>query len=214
MLKIFTETLDQDRKDLLPLLTKLPKGGVLNGGTALALQIGHRKSYDFDFFYNKPIPKNALLNLRKLFGSNLSRAMVDNPDELTVIIKKDIKLTLLHYPFTYLHKRIIWKGIKLAAIQDIASAKAYAVGRRGVWRDYVDLYFILRDHLTLSNIINASEKRYQGVFDARLFLEQLTYYEDLEDMTIEYTSKPISEKLIKDFLNKSVEDYLKKQKII
>lgn len=209
MSKSYIEILDDNRKKLLPLLAKLPKGGVLGGGTALALQIGHRVSYDFDFFYTKPIPKTWLVKLKMLFGSNLSRAMVDSPDELTVLIKPDIKLTLLYYPFPLLHKPLRWQGLDLMKLDDITSSKAYAVGRRGVWRDYVDLYFLLRDHVQLSNVIKQAERRFVGVFDARLFLEQLTYDGDLDDQMVKFRGDKVSKKEVMDFLKTTVEDYIR-----
>ncbi|MFA6160810.1 MAG: nucleotidyl transferase AbiEii/AbiGii toxin family protein [Patescibacteria group bacterium] len=210
MLKIYTEILDENRKKILPLLSKLPKGGVLGGGTALASQIGHRISYDFDFFYSKPIPKNWLIKIKKLFGDDLIRAAVDTSDELTVLIKPDIKITLLFYPFTSQLKPRVWKNIKLMRLEDIASAKAYAVGRRGVWRDYVDLYFLLRDHLSLAEIIKQSERRFKGIFDARMFLEQLTYEGDLEDQIVQFTGEKINKKTVMDFMKMAVSDFTRK----
>jgi len=209
MLKPHIEILDENRKKLLPLLAKLPKGGVLGGGTALALQIGHRVSYDFDFFFAKPIPKNWLVKLKALFGSNLSRVIVDSPDELTVSIKPDIKLTLLYYPFQPLGKPVKWQNLSLMKLDDIASSKAYAVGRRGAWRDYADLYFLLRDHIRLSDVIKQAERRFKGVFDARLFLEQLIYDGDLDDQAVQFTGDVVKKKEIMNFLNGTVADYVR-----
>ncbi len=208
MSKPYIEILDEDRKKLLPLLAKLPKGGVLGGGTALALQIGHRVSYDFDFFFAKPIPKIWLVKLKALFGRNLSRVMVDSTDELTVSIKPDIKLTLLYYPFPPLHSPLKWRGLSLMKMDDIASSKAYAVGRRGVWRDYVDLYFLLHDHIRLSAVIKQAERRFAGVFDARLFLEQLVYDGDLDDQAVQFFDKTVEKKEVMEFLKSTVEDYM------
>ncbi len=208
MSKIFIDILDKDRLKLLPLLSKLPKNGVLSGGTALALQIGHRVSYDFDFFFAKPIPKTWLIKLKKLFGAGFSRIAVDNSDELTVFIKPNVKITLLYYPFPTLYKPLKWHDLSLMKLEDIATAKAYAVGRRGAWRDYVDLYFLLRDHLHLADIIKQAEKRFGKVFDARLFLEQLAYEGDLNDQAVQFIGEETNRKVIMDFLKKTVEDYI------
>jgi hypothetical protein len=201
------DILDAGRRELWPALSKLPQGGILGGGTSLALQIGHRKSFDFDFFYSRPIKKDWLVKLRKLFGSKLLRPITDNPDELTVILVPDIKLTLLHYPFPQLHKPRILDGIKILDVRDIATSKAYAIGRRGAWRDYADIYFLLKNHLTLRIIIGEAEKRFKGVFDARLFLQQLVYFGDLDDQLVDLADPKISNRQIKDFLVRAVEDY-------
>lgn len=179
----------------------------MGGGTSLALQIGHRKSFDFDFFYDRPIRKDWLVKLRKLFGRRLLRPMIDSSDELTVILAPDIKLTLLHYPFPPLHKPRILDRIKILDVRDIATSKAYAVGRRGVWRDYVDIYFLLKNHLTLELIIGEAKKRFKGVFDPRLFLQQLVYFDDLDDRLVDLADPKISNRLIKDFLTRAVEEY-------
>jgi hypothetical protein len=208
MKNLHFEILDAGRRAIWPSLSRLPKGGVLGGGTSLALQIGHRKSFDFDFFYSQPIKKNWLIKLRDIFGKKLLRPTIDSPDELTVILDPDIKLTLLHYPFPHLHKPRLLNGLKILDVRDVASSKAYAVGRRGAWRDYVDIFFLLKNHLSLKTIIGESKKRFQGVFDSRLFLQQLVYFDDLDDKLVDLVDPKISDKQIKNFLTKAVEDYV------
>ena len=212
MSKLLLNILDARRQQVWLKLGRLPRGGVLGGGTAPALQIGHRMSYDFDIFYEKPITKNALLTIRKVFGRELIRVLIDTPEELTVLLSGEIKLTLLSYPFSPLHKPK--KGtnpIALFQLNDIASSKAYAIGRRGVWRDYVDVYMILRDHLPMDIIITESERRYKGVFDANLFLKQLSFFDGIEDFSLEYIEKSIPKSTIKSFLQKQAIVYLKKK---
>src|SRR3989338_513670 len=140
MSKLPLDILDDRRREVWRQLGGLPKGGMLAGGTALALQIGHRRSYDFDVFYQKPIQKRWLLSLKKLFGNDLSRTVTDAvPDELTIIVSPDIKLTLLHFPFAPLHRSVDGGTLPMLDKRDVASAKEYAIGRRGAWRDYVDM---------------------------------------------------------------------------
>ena len=57
MSKIFLEILDRDRQEILRELSYFREEGYLAGGTALALQIGHRTSYDFDIFMNHSVTK-------------------------------------------------------------------------------------------------------------------------------------------------------------
>ena len=71
----------------------------LAGGTALALQIGHRISVDFDLFSDKEISKNLLPKVKRVFQDNKIIVSVNNPDELTVFIN-ETKLTFLKYPFS------------------------------------------------------------------------------------------------------------------
>jgi len=65
-------------------------------------------------------------------------------------------------------------------IRDLATAKAYAIGKRGVWRDYFDVYFLLKSgELDLKRLLKMSKKRYGSLFSEKLFLEQLCYFDDI-----------------------------------
>ncbi|MEK7146916.1 MAG: nucleotidyl transferase AbiEii/AbiGii toxin family protein, partial [Patescibacteria group bacterium] len=107
----------------------------LAGGTALALQIGHRISYDFDLFSEKPIQKTLLVKIEKLFKSNKIIISVNNKDELTVYLE-ETKLTFLHYPFPIIKPLIFENNIALLSVPEIAATKAYTIGRRATYRDY------------------------------------------------------------------------------
>lgn len=203
----YLEILDQSRQRLFNALRKLPRGGILGGGTALALQIGHRRSFDFDFFYDKRIKKEWLRDIRSSFGSSFVRTVVDHEDELTVVLEPDIKLTLLHYPFPRIHQTRVIEGIRVFHLYDIATAKAYAIGRRGAWRDYVDLYFLLKkNNVSLDQVIKEAKKRFDRLFDEKLFLQQLAFFGDISDMSVDLIV-PVSPAEIKKFLEKIVRDY-------
>ena len=176
----------------------------LAGGTALALQIGHRKSVDFDFFSEKEISKNLLNEVKKIFSQNSLSPSVNNPDELTVFID-GTKITFLKYPFPMVSKQIIYEGIKLLSVKEIAATKAYTIGRRGSYKDYIDLYFvILEKHSDLNGIIELAEKKYGGEFNSRLFLEQLVYLEDIKDTEIVFLKSSVEKKEAEDFFQKKI----------
>src|SRR3989344_7356742 len=95
--KIHLEILDKERRELLSILLPVISGFVLSGGTALALQIAHRKSFDFDFFSVNPIKKNLAEKLSILLP--IQNLAIDTPSELTFFTDKNIKVSLIHYPF-------------------------------------------------------------------------------------------------------------------
>lgn len=83
--------------------------------------------------------------------------------------------------------------------------KAYALGRRAKWKDYVDLYFILRDHHTIDEISVKAQEIFAGNFNSRHFREQLGYF-DYIDYTevVEYLiDDPPSDETVKDFLREA-----------
>ena len=178
---------------------------VLGGGTAMALQLGHRKSYDLDFFVPKSVPKTLLHALGKKIGP--AKPIIDSSDELTVVMR-DTKISVVYDPFPPLHPIIKTNVAPLFDLRDLASNKAHAVGRRGVWRDYVDLFIFLKHNFPLAGIIKDAEKKFGDSFNAKLFLEQLTYFDDIEDVAIEWVEKKYTQSAIKAFLVKEVKRYL------
>lgn len=197
------EALNKNCQEIFPKLSSFA-GFYLAGGTALALQIGHRISVDFDLFSTKEIPANLLDQVKKVFINDKLVVLVNNPDELTVLVK-EVKVSFICYPFQVLSDLVDYQGIKLLSLKDIAASKAYAVGRRGNYKDYVDLYFILsQKHISLDEIIELSDKKYQDEFNSRLFLEQLTYLQDIGDTNIIFLKEKIDKSQIKNFLEAEI----------
>lgn len=189
---------------LLPKLKQLAPQGVLGGGTALAFQLGHRRSFDLDIFVAGQVKKKTLLTARKIFGKAVS--LIDTPDELTLRVG-ETKISVIYFPFPPLHKTVSTDFIPLFDIRDLAANKIYAIGRRGTWRDYVDVWQILQNGFALKNIISEAQKRFGSAFSEKLFLEQLTYYGDIHDFTIEWLGKKITKTQIQKDLEKAVNDY-------
>ena len=176
----------------------------LAGGTALALQIGHRISVDFDFFSDKEIPKSLLPKIKKVFQNNRVVVSVNNPEELTVLVD-GVKLTFLKYPFPAVFDFVKCQDIKLLDIKEIAASKAYTMGRRGSYKDYIDLYYIIFEKYSdLNEIIEISEKKYNDEFNSRLFLEQLIYLKDIGEEKIIFLKDKINIESLKDFFEKEI----------
>ena len=142
-LNLHLEILDKERQEILQKLLFLAKDFVLSGGTALALQLNHRKSFDFDFFSQTPIEKKLLAGLADKIS--ISNTAIDTPDELTLFTKEGVKLTFLRYPFKPFYPiQKTESGLSIFPVREIALQKAYTIGRRGEYRDYFDLYTILK----------------------------------------------------------------------
>lgn len=173
------EVLTDNAKSILPYL-KIPGDFYLAGGTAIALQLGHRISVDYDFFSDKKIPKSLLSSVKqklpKTFKINVT---VNNSDELTLFIN-NTKLTFLHYPFPLIETTIKLDSLRIMTLSELAATKAYTIGRRGEGKDYIDIYYLLRDdHVVLHDILKIARKKYSSDFNDRLFLEQLLYLDDI-----------------------------------
>lgn len=179
------EALTPEAAELFPSLRQF-KGFDLAGGTALALQIGHRVSVDFDLFRSARIPSTFLGRVQSMYGRKHVTVAVNHPNELTVFVK-GVKFTFLSYPFPTLFRKVLLGGVRAYSVKEIAATKAYTIGRRGSFKDYVDLFFILDEqHASLRSILSSARKKYGPEFNSRLFLEQLLYLDDLEAGGISY----------------------------
>lgn len=198
---MYTEVLNNDTKKIWEgSLFLKEKGFYLAGGTALALQLGHRISVDLDFFSKEPIKRTLLAAIESNFKKNAT-VIFKTTNELTLNID-GVKITCLHYPFSLLTEKVPTPIVPLASIRDIASMKAYTLGRRQSFKDYVDLYCILyKEIISLTAIIDDAKEKYGDAFNDRLFLEQLLYTADLNNDAIDWLWEPVSKKEMQEFFS-------------
>ena len=200
------EVLTKRAAELFPALRAFP-GFYLAGGTALALQIGHRISVDFDLFSDSAIKRTLLLGLNGVFPNASISALINNLDELTVLVD-GVKVTFLRYPFPPIDPLVASESVPLLSVGEIAATKAYTIGRRGAFKDYVDLYFaLLEGHSTLAEIIAMADKKFGVEFNSRLFLEQLVFLDDIEDTEIEFLKPAVTRAEILKFFESAVIAY-------
>lgn len=208
MSKLFLEILDKDRQEIFPTLAKFSNDGVLAVGTAIALQIGHRLSYDFDIFTHKPITASLWSKVKRVFGRNCVKTM-GTKTQLNFYSPQSVRLTFYFAGFSPLFPTVKTGSIDLFDLKDLATNKAYTVGQRGKWRDYVDLYFLLKEkHISLDELITLSIKRYGSDFPEKLFLEQLSYFGDLDDLNIKYCRDTVAPETVQNFLIDSAKKFI------
>lgn len=171
------DILTQGQLALLPLIKKFSANFYLVGGTALALQYGHRRSIDFDLFTKESFENQKILRLIRR-NHHIDKIHLDETDQLT-LITDNIKVTFYRYEYPVKHIEKLDDIITMPDSLGIAAMKAFALGRRSKWKDYVDLYFILQRH-SLKEIIDKAHEYYPvGEFDEKLFRIQLAYHSDL-----------------------------------
>jgi hypothetical protein len=118
------------------------------------------------------------------------------------LIISDVKFTFFEYPYIIEASEDFEKKIKLPTLLDLAAMKAFALGRRSKWKDYVDLYFILKNHFTFNEISTRAEELFDQQFSGKLFRGQLSYFDDINyEEEVEYLiPHPPTENEIKEFL--------------
>ena len=209
MSSIHLELLGKKRQSVLEKLSIFKKEGFLAGGTALMLQIAHRYSFDFDLFFQRPLKDANYRKLQSLF--DIEQTRVKNQDLFLLMTKDGVEINFVHYYFPRLFKPISTKYLSLYDTRDIAADKAITLGRRATWRDYFDLfYFLYKKIFTLDQIIDLAERKFKVEFNPALFLEQLIYYEDIQDQRLTFYKEKFSPEFIKKFLFETVKNYRKK----
>ncbi|MGB6838911.1 MAG: nucleotidyl transferase AbiEii/AbiGii toxin family protein, partial [Microgenomates group bacterium] len=154
--------LDKNQKKIFPNLSFLAQDGFyLAGGTALALQIGHRTSVDFDFYSNKHFDALTLYDkIEDIFGQKAKRTGQAEDTLFCKIGKAD--LSFFWYKHPLIKKTITFKGVPLASLGDIAAMKLIAVSRRPVKRDYIDIFFLLK-RFSLEQIFSFAAEKYPNI---------------------------------------------------
>ena len=171
------EILTPEQVRLLPLLKAVSKRFGLVGGTAVALHLGHRRSIDFDLFSHEPFDNNALTRVVKLIAK-ITKTIVKHTGEYT-FMRGEVKVTFYHYPYVLPYKDHFNHLIKIPDVLTLAAMKAFALGKRAKWKDYVDLYFIMRDVAPSADIVQRGTGLFGNEFNEKLFRVHLSYFDDI-----------------------------------
>lgn len=194
------EILDSKQIELLSLVGEFSREYYLVGGTAIALYLGHRRSIDFDLF------KFASLNRKKIVEKVQSTGFPfvvtwNVADQMNLVVN-EVKVTFFQYPFHIKATNDFDGVLKLPELLDLAAMKAYALGRRSKWKDYVDLYFLLKEKYSLDEISLRAMEIFGDLFSDKLFRSQLSYFVDVDySEEVDYIiPNPPSEGEIKSYL--------------
>ena len=193
------EILTPRQIEVLPLVKKFKREFYLVGGTAIALQIGHRRSVDFDLFKISSINPTKIISTVK--GFQFPFTITRRVSEQMNLVINDVKFTFFQYPFDIKAKSQLNNFARTPELLDLAAMKAYALGRRSKWKDYVDLYYLLKDYFTISQISDQALAIFGELYSEKLFRAQLCYFEDID------YSEPV-EFMHDDFSSAEIKAYL------
>ena len=193
------EILDKNQIELLPYIKNFRRTFYMVGGTSIALHLGHRRSIDFDLFSLSPLVKHRIKGKLLQFPFKQVPGFEDY-DQLHLYIH-NTKVTFFHFPYPIQHPVTVNSFITIPTLLTLASMKAFALGRRAKWKDYVDLFFILKYHHSIQEICMESEINFESQFSGKLFREQLAFHKDIDySEPIDYLVPPVPEEEIKEFL--------------
>jgi len=170
---------------------------VLVGGSALALYVCHRKSEDLDFFtYDDSFDKKEIFEYIQEFEN---KEILHQSDEQIDVLLDGVKVTFFNAQWKFLKPQKIAK-FNLSSLESISAMKVNVMFLRAKYRDYYDLYFLVKEGMSLKEIFEHSKNIVEGV-NFKLFAIALLYIDDIEDDNIEYLEpqETISKEKIRDF---------------
>lgn len=199
------QTIQPDTLELLKRLAAHPelRDTRLVGGTALALQYGHRQSIDLDFFGSLPQERDELIAIAKQEGNV---TVHNRSNSILQLVIDNIKVDFVDYSrYAWIDEPIQGDGFVLASDKDIAAMKVNAIIGRGTRKDFIDL-FVLLQHYSLTEIMGFYKQKYPEFSEYRALLS-MTYFEDAEmqDMPKMFIDTPWEE--MKRTIVKAVEAY-------
>ena len=197
---MFTKAVLPDTIRAFKLVSKIDivKKSYLAGGTALALHLGHRISVDLDFFTKEEFDEKTLSqNLKKL-----PEFKEDGTAWKTVWGKiGETKFSLFYYQYPLIKKTMIFEGIQILSLEDIAAMKIHALEDRGTKRDFIDLYFLAKE-FSLEQMLQFYGRKY-GVLKEHLYiiLRSMDYFAEAEIDDLPEMLIPVSWEEVKKFFH-------------
>ena len=201
---MFEETFVKGAKDILALLGRsgILQEAYLAGGTAAALQLGHRISVDFDFFTMKEfIPKEISAALSKLGSFD-----EEQESKGTLLGKfEGVNFSFFIYKYPLIFPAQKYLSVSIADIRDIASMKIDAIASRGAKRDFIDLYFICKSGYQLTDILDFYDKKYGRLSSNRIHIQKsLVFFNDAEPDEMPRMLKDVKWGKVKEFFEEEI----------
>lgn len=202
---MFTRTLSDNAQAALAILGKsncLPLRTYLAGGSALALHFGHRISVDFDFFTPSIFDSNEIS--KKL--TNIGIFKLDQKDKNTLLGSfNNVKFSLFTFEYPLICDLVSFSDTMLASTLDIAAMKVSAIMNRGTKKDFIDMYYLDKHNITLSQSLDAYDKKYKTFANnAYSLITSLSYFDDAEKTEMPEMLIKTSWEDVKDFFRKEV----------
>ena len=199
------QTVDASTLELLKRLQGMAvfKNLRLVGGTSLALQIGHRKSIDLDLFGTLQADDSTFSEALAIFEKV---TWLKKSSNINIFSINEVKVDFVNYTYPWLDEAKSEDDLRLAGLKDIAAMKLAAVTGRGTKKDFIDIYFLLKQ-FSLKEMLQHYKNKYADGSEF-LVLKSLTYFEDADPEQEPVMLKNISWLAVKDTVLKEHSAYL------
>jgi len=171
----------------------------LVGGTALALQLGHRNSVDIDLFGAVEINEMAFSTVLNTLGS---AQILKKSKNILVFTLDGVKVDFVNYQYPWIAAGSVIDNIRIASFEDIAAMKLNAIAGRGSKKDFIDLFFLLKQ-FSLKEMLSFYSKKYH---DGSTFLvvKSLAYFGDAEQEVMPIMHSNVSWEIVKKGINNAL----------
>jgi len=201
---MFTKTLFGNTKKALAILGKshLMNNAYLAGGTACALQIGHRISVDLDFFTPREFDAKELTRSLK----NIGKFKLEKRSWGTILgVLEEVKFSIFVYKYPALFPVKALFDINILDLRDIAAMKVDAISTRGIKRDFIDLYFICQKGISLNEILAFYDRKYGTLASNIVHIQKsLVYFVDAEASIMPKMLKKVAWENVKKYFEYKV----------
>jgi predicted nucleotidyltransferase component of viral defense system len=175
----YWEAVSPEMRDLMRILGRLPflQRFYLAGGTALALQIGHRRSIDLDFFSETDeVDERSRGEILRALAA-LQVQVIENTGGNLLLLANGIRTGFFSYGYPLVKSTRPVENIALASLEDIGLMKCDALNTRGSRKDFYDLYYLSR-HISIEQLLEFSAEKYAYYRDFPLMvLESMTLFD-------------------------------------
>ncbi len=148
----------------------------LVGGTALALQLGHRNSIDIDLFTQNEFDDVELMeNLLETYSLNV----IYNRKNTIICSINNIKTDFIRHNYPLINKPITEEEITYLSLEDIAAMKLNAIVNSGKrLKDFIDIYYLL-EHFSLNKMLDIYEIKYSHL-NIMIALRAINFFDEID----------------------------------
>ena len=199
------QTVHPDTLELLKVLMQQPLliDMRLVGGTSLALQYGHRRSVDLDFFGQTTEDVDELTDMMRDCSKDMVKGSCTK--RIKTYFLNGVKVDVVNYGYKWIDDVVEEDGLRLASPKDIAAMKVSAVMGRGTKKDFIDVYFLLK-HYSFDELIQYYLQKYTDGSEYRALLS-MSYFADADPQPMPYMFQNVDWEMVKSDIKRRVEQY-------
>ena len=204
---MFKEVLSEKAQDLIDKIAGQVSSFYLAGGTGLALQLGHRVSEDLDLFSEKSF------DAKEIEAVIAPEKVISVRPQTLHCVKDGIRLSFLFYDVPLCYPVQIWRGLHVAAWQDIVAGKIKTVSQRGSKKDFWDVYSVITLRSSIDEVGALFLERFKGTgINLYYVLKSMVYFEDADkepDPVLLANGKKSDWERIKQFFEANIKEFEK-----